>query len=327
MTLCEQLHWKTPQGSSRIQFALSVLEELERLSILTLPPKRTSGRGPQKPIQCCSLTDPQPAIEGPLADLTPLKLQLASSAEHVAAWNTWVQRYHPLGYRRPLGPPPALLPARPRHQRKLGWLLFGFAARSVACRDAWIGWQGQAHRKHLDLVVRNSRFLVFPWVRVPCLASKALGLAVRQLPKNWQRRHGSRPALVETFVDPQRYKATCYRAANWQFRGLTQGTKAKGKAPAKTPKGVYVYPLRPDWRTVLLHGPSAAARRRQPAAGDGFVRMWQGILGTMVHVASEHDREWLQRQRVIHTLLVVLFVFRLVFAHDRQGFALTLAEL
>ena len=162
MTLCEQLHWKTPQGSSRIQFALSVLEELERLSILTLPPKRTSGRGPQKPIQCCSLTDPQPAIEGPLADLTPLKLQLASSAEHVAAWNTWVQRYHPLGYRRPLGPPPALLPARPRHQRKLGWLLFGFAARSVACRDAWIGWQGQAHRKHLDLVVRNSRFLVFP---------------------------------------------------------------------------------------------------------------------------------------------------------------------
>ena len=104
MTLWEQLHWKTPQGSSRIQFALSVLEELERLSSLTLPPKRTSGRGPQKPLQRCSLTDPQPAIEGPLVDLTPLKLQLASSVEHVAAWNAWVQRYHPLGYRRPLGP-------------------------------------------------------------------------------------------------------------------------------------------------------------------------------------------------------------------------------
>ena len=184
-------------------------------------------------------------------------------------------------------------------------------------------------------MVRNSRFLVFPWVRVPCVASKVLGLAVWQLPEDWQRRHGSRPALVETFVDPQWHKATCYRAANWQFLGLTQGSKAKGKAPAKTPQGVYVYPLRPDWRTVLLHGPHAATRRRQPAAraaeqpaaGDGFVRMWQGILGTVARVASEHDREWLQRQRVINTLLVVLFVCRLVFVRDRQAYALTLAEL
>ena len=161
LTLCEQLRWKTPNGNSRIQFALRVLEELERLSILTLPPQRSSGRGPQKPVQCSSLTDPQPAIEGPLADLTPLQLQLASSTEHVAAWNEWVQRYHPLGYRQPIGRHLRyfLLDAR---GRQLGCLLFDFAARSVRCRDAFIGWQGRRHRARLDRVVRNARFLLFP---------------------------------------------------------------------------------------------------------------------------------------------------------------------
>ena len=129
-----------------------------------------------------------------------------------------------------------------------------------------------------------------------------------------------------------------YRAANWQFLGRTQGRKAKGAAPAKTPKGVYAYPLHPDWRAILLHGPRAAAKPRppaakrgpaepQPEAQDRFVQLWQGMIGTVVRVAGEHDREWLRRRRVLDTLLVVLFVFRLVFAPDRQGYALTLAEL
>ncbi len=332
-TICVHLGWQTPKGSNRIQLTLRVLEELEQLGILTLPALNPAlGRGRQRPVEATERTAPQPALEERLAELAPLALQVAAEPEQVAEWNEWVERYHPLGYRRPLGPHLRYF-LLDRQGRKLGCLLFGFAAGKVACRDAWIGWQGQAHRKHLDLIVGNSRFLLFPWVRVKNLASHTLGLALRQLPQDWQRRHGYRPVLVETFVDPQQYKATCYRAANWRFLGLTQGRQAKGSEPAKPAKGVYVYPLQRAWRTILLHGPQAAARPRQrapqavPEAEDRFVQLWQGLIGTVVRVAGEHDRQWLRRQRVLNTLLVVLFVFRLVFAPDRQGYALTLAEL
>ncbi len=334
-TLCEHLHWQTPNGSNRLQSAQRLLEELERLGILSLPPKQGPGRGRQRPLELGSGSDPQPAIDEPLAGLTPLQLQPVSGQQAVATWNEWVQRYHPLGYRQPIGAHLRYF-LLDRHERLLGCLLFDFAARNVACRDAWIGWQGQAHRKYLDRVVRNSRFLLLPWVRVQNLASKALGLVVRQLPQDWQRQHGYRPVLVETFVDLEQYKATCYRAANWQYLGQTQARGAMGGVAAKTPKGVYVHPLHPDWRTILLHGPPAAARpRRQrprqprpgPPADERFVQLWQGVIGTVVRVAGEYDREWLRRQRVLNTLLVILFVFRLVFAPERRGYGTVLAEL
>ena len=97
----------------------------------------------------------------------------ASGGEEVAAWNEWVQRYHPLGYRQPIGNHVRYW-LRDRRGRQLGCLLFDFAARQLACRDRWIGWQEGTHRKHLRLVVRNARYLLLPWVRVKNLASHAL---------------------------------------------------------------------------------------------------------------------------------------------------------
>ena len=56
------------------------------------------------------------------------------------------------------------------------------------------------------------------------------------------------------------------------------------------------------------------------------MRLWGNVIGTVVRVANEHDRLWQQRRRVLNTLLVTLFVFRLVFSKDRQGYATTVAE-
>ena len=86
-------------------------------------------------------------------------------------------------------------------------------------RDRWIGWQNQPHRP-LERVVRQARLLLFPWVRVKCLASKALGLSLRQLAAGWQRLHGVCPVLLETYVSEQ-HKGTCYRASNWHYLGQT----------------------------------------------------------------------------------------------------------
>ena len=324
-TICAHLRWQTPSGSNRIQLAMRLLEELERLSILTLPPKQRPGRGRQEPLVPGPRSAPRPAIEVPLAVLTPLRLEVASGSEAVAEWNEFVARYHPLGYRQPLGQHLRYF-LRDRDGRSLGCLLFDFAAVQLGCRDQWIGWQGQAHRKYLHLVVRNARYLLFPWVSVQHLASHALGLAARQLPDDWQRAHGSRPVLCETYVDPQLHRGTCYRAAGWQCLGLTTGARATASQPARTPKQVWVRPLRQDFRSILLNGPPKRTRqRREPDAS--FVQLWQGLIGTLTRVASAYDREWVRRQRTLNTLLVVLFVYRIVFTPDSRGYATVLAEL
>ena len=140
-------------------------------------------------------------------------------------------------------------------------------------------------------VVSNSRFLILPWVRVPYLASKVLSMAVRRLPGDWKERNGLEPVLAETFVDPAKYRGTCYRAANWKCMGRTKGRKASASEAGRTPKDVYLYPLTKDWKQVLLTGSRRSGRRsRRPpvvvlAPEDAFVRLWSGIVEMLVGVS------------------------------------------
>src|ERR1017187_1933240 len=93
----------------------------------------------------------------------------------------------------------------------------------MAPRDAYIGWSQTARHAHLPLVVNHSRFLILPWVRVPNLASHILSQAARQMPLDWWAAYRAQPVLLETLVDPTRYRGGCYRAANWIGAGLTRG--------------------------------------------------------------------------------------------------------
>ena len=72
---CEHLRWQTASGRDRIQLAMRLLEALERLSILTLPPKQGPGRARQEPLVPGSRSAPQPAIEWPLAGLPAVRLR------------------------------------------------------------------------------------------------------------------------------------------------------------------------------------------------------------------------------------------------------------
>ena len=257
-TVCQHLGWQTPRGSNRIQLAMRVLEELERLSILALPARKGPGRGRQAPLSLGQRSAPQAPLEGPLPQLEPLRLRLVSDRAEAGLWNEFLERYHPLGYRQPIGCHLRYF-LEDRQQRLLGCLLYDFAARFLPVRDRWIGWQDQPSRP-LERVVRQARFLLFPWVRVKCLASKALGLSLRQLAADWQHQHGVRPVLAETYVS-QPYAGTCYRASNWHYLGQTQARGAMGAVPAKTPKAVFVYPLQRDWQALLL-APQRPARSR-----------------------------------------------------------------
>ena len=156
----------------------------------------------------------------------------------------------------------------------------------------------------------------------------------RQLPADWHKLHRSRPLLLETYVNAEQHAGTCYKAAGWQLLGLTAGRKAHGRQPAQAPKQVWALPLRPDFRKLLRHGPFASRRRRPRAvAADAarrrrqFTALWEDLLAAIGDRLRRYDREWMQRRRKVNTLLVVLFVFRLVLAPRLQGYGPTLTEL
>ena len=135
----------------------------------------------------------------------------------------------------------------------MGCILFAGAAKALRVRDRWIGWGDNERLRNLAWVINNTRFLIFEWVRVKNLASHVLGQTARCIKDDWEERWGYRPALMETFVDPQHYYGSCYKAANWQHLGMTTGDGLirKGKNYTTTPKMIFVKPLVKNFRSLL----------------------------------------------------------------------------
>lgn len=139
-----------------------------------------------------------------------------------------------------------------RGKHLLAALGFASAAWRLSAREKFIGWSNAQRETHLKLVVNNVRFLILPWNRIKNLASKILGAISRQLPIDWEARYTYSPVLLETFVQLDRFKGTCYRAANWIPIGTTEGYSlvAEYKKYA-SPKSILVYPLCRDFREKL----------------------------------------------------------------------------
>jgi hypothetical protein len=111
-----------------------------------------------------------------------------------------------------------------------------------------------ARRSNVHLIAYNSRFLILPWVEVPHLASHVLGAVSRRIAGDWARKYGHRVVLLESFVEGERFRGTCYRAANWQSVGTTTGRSRQDRHRALTVpvKEVFVQALRADFRRELL---------------------------------------------------------------------------
>ena len=132
--------------------------------------------------------------------------------------------------------------------------LLGFtsAAWRLASRERFIGWDDKARARNLKLVVNNARFLILPWIQSPNLASRILGGIARQVPLDWRARYGYTPVMLETFVGLDRFKGTCYRAANWIHIGNTNGYSLSSQYKRLSiRKAIYGYPLRKDFRSIL----------------------------------------------------------------------------
>lgn len=263
-TVCEHLHWQTASGSAKLQACQKLLERLEAAGLLVLPAlqRREGATGPRAEVDLTDRTASDTPLSASLHAIDTIYLDVVTEAYEVGLWNEYVERFHPLGYKGAFG-------YRLRYfvrsgSRYLGCILLAGAAKAIAVRDRWIGWNAQARLGNLPGIINNTRFLIFPHIHVPHLASHVLGQLARRVTADWQHHWGFTPLLLETFVDPARYAGTCYRAAGWELLGETsgRGLARPGKTYQSTPRLVLVKPLAEDFRQRLCTMP--LQRREQP---------------------------------------------------------------
>jgi hypothetical protein len=249
--VCDALGWCDTLGRPKLMSCRVGLLRLHRAGLIALPAARNgNGHGLGLVKQPDTWPAEQP-LGGSAGQLSGLRLEPVADQAASRLWNGLIARWHYLGY-RPL-PGAQLRYLIQWEQGVLGALGFGAAAWKVAARDRWIGWERAEREAHLGRVLNNARFLILPWVQVKNLASKVLALAAARVGADFAGRYGERPVLLETFVETPRFLGTCYRAANWQYLGETQGRgKCDRTHQAALPrKGVYVYPLVADFRAAL----------------------------------------------------------------------------
>ena len=252
-TICEHLGWVTVTGSNKLDACMKLLEKLECKGLIQLPAKQEQYRRnrSQRPIILTSRTDRSADITGNLKDIGQVRVEVVADKESMGLWNEYVSRYHYLGYKQPFGY--FLRYFVESEQGLLGCIVFAGAAKPLRVRDRWIGWAKQHRLKNLPWVINNSRFLIFPWVGVKNLASHILGQVARRIKDDWQQRWGYCPVLMETFIDSDHFAGSCYKAANWQYLGMTtgEGLVRKGKRYRTGPKMIFVKPLAKDFRSLL----------------------------------------------------------------------------
>jgi len=251
--LCRRWDWRNAQGRLKDMAARTLLLKLERAGHIRLPPRQRPSSNGLRNRRVPVVDHATDSIGGTLRDLRPLSVSVvAPGSADLRLFNGLLARYHYLGHRNTVGENLRYL-VRDRQGRPVACALFGSAAWKCADRDAFLGWERVARERNLQGLTNNTRFLVLPWVGVPHLASHVLGLIARRIRADWQAKYGHPVQALETFVDRDRFKATCYRAANWLRLGATRGRTRNDRAHRirAAVKDVYLYPLVADFRREL----------------------------------------------------------------------------
>jgi len=250
--LCRAWSWYQPNGATRDMVCRSLMLELHRAGHIELPPVR---QVPPNPLAKRRRPDPveidRTPIRSTLKELGPLTVRQVRRTDDEPILGGLIEQHHYLGYTQPVG-------EQLKHMvfagdRPVACFTWSSAPRHLAPRDRFIGWAPQVRRAHIQLIAYNSRFLILPWVEVPHLASHLLGRLTRRLSSDWQDLYGHPVHFVETFVHTERFKGTCYRAANWVLLGRTTGRGKDDQAhrPNRPIKDVLGLPLSKRFREEL----------------------------------------------------------------------------
>jgi hypothetical protein len=250
--LCEAWEWKQANGELRSMVCRGLMLALHRAGHIELPPVRWVNPNPlgKRPRPAPVLVDRRP-WESSLKELGLLKFEQVRRTANEKIYDGLIEQYHYLGYTRQVGEHlKYLVTAKGRPVALLGWCS---SPRHIGCRDRYIGWSQGARRRNIRYLAYNTRFLILRWVRVPHLASHILGRIARVVGRDWQEVYGHPVYFLETFVDPGRFRGTCYRAANWVYLGRTtgRGKDSVSKEPNRSIKEVLGYPLHKRFRELL----------------------------------------------------------------------------
>ena len=251
--LCAEWNWRNGSGRFKDMATRSLLLRLDARGLITLPARRRmpSNRmaARQAPRQMWDSTP----VTGTLRDMGPLTLrEVSADTTARIRFAAALAEFHYLGYRGTVGENLQYM-VTDQGGRLLACLLFGSAAWKCRVRDQFIGWDPHQRMRNLHLVTNNTRFLILPFVRVPHLATWILGRVLRRLSADWQKKYGHSIALVETFVEQQRFAGTSYKASNWLRLGATTGRSRQDcRRKLQVPvKDVYLYPLAHRFREEL----------------------------------------------------------------------------
>jgi Domain of unknown function (DUF4338) len=255
LVLCDRWQWRQPNGLPCAAICRGLLLWLHRGGHIELPPPQWTTRKPWRPRTSAPpvLIDTTP-MDRSLRALGPVTFHQVRRTADEGLFNSLLAQYHYLGYQQPVGEHLKYLVVA--GDRPVAGFAWGSAPGALGLRDRFIGWSAEARRRNLRLLAYNVRFLILPWVRVPHLASHLLGRMAARLSRDWQQIYGHPIYWLETFIDPVRFRGTCYRAANWIPLGRTRGRghRAPTKQSTRPIKEVLGYPLTPDFRARLTGG-------------------------------------------------------------------------
>jgi hypothetical protein len=250
--LCEAWQWKQANGVLRDMVCRGLLLMLHRDGAIELPAVRQIPLNPferrqQPPVVPVDGTP----LAGPLSQIQPIELRQVRRTAEEPLFNSLIEHHHYLGYEQPVG----------EHLKYVVWaqgrpiacLAWSSAPRHLGSRDRYIGWSAEARRRNIRGIAYNTRFLILPWVQIPHLASHILGRVAQILSHDWEQLYGHPVYFAETFIDPGRFRGTCYRAANWKLLGITtgRGKDSTSKRPNRSLKEVLGYALTPHFRDLL----------------------------------------------------------------------------
>jgi len=248
--ICELWDWRGPNGQIKDISCRDMLRDLDKKGEIKLPKALRKGGGASNKI--AHLCHDTTLINCKLKELMPIRIEIVTSAEKLAIFKSYISQYHYLGYDRNIGENIKYI-IFSRDGTPLACLMFSSAAWACQPRDEAIGWTRDERRWNLQYMTGNSRFLIFPWIRVSHLASHILSLVSRRISDDWTVKYGHKIFALETFVERDRFRGTCYKAANWIFVGSTTGlgrNSVRGGVPIPI-KNIFIYPLTSNFQKKL----------------------------------------------------------------------------
>lgn len=253
-TVCETIGWLSISGSPKWRRCVDFLRKLASEGIIDLPePRRRNfcakNGGERK---SAAQINALPGITEEITRINGIEIEIVQPGSRMHLLRAYLRKYHMQGDNAAFGEQLHYF-IKDSNGTELGCMRFSAASWALEDREDWIGWTEEQKKARLFLVVNQSRYLIFPWVHVANLSSRALSLASKRLPGDWLGRYLYEPVLVETFVDTDFHIGTSYKAANWMLIGRTKGRGRNDRynEQALSIKDIYMHPLRRDFREIL----------------------------------------------------------------------------